>query len=105
MLDAEARLSQILHDAHDAIVHRHDVARGMPGLIDGLWDLRASCPLATWKSLQPAALRHPLRDVLHSDPFTRWAFEKPRGYPGDAVLLDYTYGHGPFVDDNDLGAA
>jgi hypothetical protein len=97
MHDAEARLNLVLDDAHDAIVYRHDVDAGMTGLIEGLWDLRASCPLATWKSLQPTALRHPLRDVLHSDPFTRWGFEKPRGYPGDALLLDYTYGHGPFV--------
>jgi extracellular factor (EF) 3-hydroxypalmitic acid methyl ester biosynthesis protein len=98
MLDAEARLSVMLDDAHDAIVHCHDVDKGMTRLVEGLWDLRASCPLPTWKSLQPAALGHPLRDVLHSDPFTRWGFEKPRGYPGDAVLLDYTYGHGSFVE-------
>ena len=48
--------------------------------------------------MQGHAQRHPLRDVLHSDPFTRWGFEKPRGYPGDAVLLDYTYGYGSFVE-------
>ena len=98
MLDAEVWLNLILDDAHTAIVDRHDVDKGMTGLIEGLWNIRASSPLSTWKSLQPAALRHPLRDVVHRDPFTRWGFEKPRGYPGDAVLLDYTYGHGSFVE-------
>lgn len=34
---------------------------------------------------------HPLHRQLLDDPFTRRAFEKPRGYAGDAVMLDYIY--------------
>jgi extracellular factor (EF) 3-hydroxypalmitic acid methyl ester biosynthesis protein len=37
---------------------------------------------------------HPLRKFVHQDPFTRRSFEKPRGYAGDAVLIDYIYGIG-----------
>jgi extracellular factor (EF) 3-hydroxypalmitic acid methyl ester biosynthesis protein len=36
--------------------------------------------------------RHPIQQVLHESPFSRRAYEKPRGYPGDAVTIDYTYG-------------
>src|SRR5262249_38418269 len=32
--------------------------------------------------------------VLHQDPFTYRAFSKPRGYAGDAVMMDYIYGLG-----------
>jgi extracellular factor (EF) 3-hydroxypalmitic acid methyl ester biosynthesis protein len=34
---------------------------------------------------------HPLHRTALDDPFTRRAFEKPRGYAGDAVMLDYIY--------------
>ena len=32
--------------------------------------------------------------LLHQDPFTYRAFAKPRGYAGDAVMMDYIYGLG-----------
>jgi hypothetical protein len=31
-------------------------------------------------------------ELLHQDPFTSRAFNKPRGYAGDAVMMDYIYG-------------
>lgn len=34
---------------------------------------------------------HPLAQVILEDPYSRRAFEKPRGYAGDAVMLDYIY--------------
>ena len=38
---------------------------------------------------------HELRNWVYQDPFTRRAQEKPRGYAGDAVMMDYVYGiHG-----------
>lgn len=38
------------------------------------------------------ARSHRLHALVHQDPFTRRAAEKPRGYAGDAVMLDYIYG-------------
>jgi len=32
-------------------------------------------------------VEHPIRELIHEDPFTRRAFEKPRGYDGDTELL------------------
>ncbi len=33
-----------------------------------------------------------LLSLVHQDPFTSRAFSKPRGYAGDAVMMDYIYG-------------
>ncbi|HKE29427.1 MAG TPA: class I SAM-dependent methyltransferase [Bryobacteraceae bacterium] len=55
-----------------------------------------------WKS----AITHEIRangvfDILHEDPFIGRSYVKPRGYAGDAVLLDFIYHHpaiGPYLD-------
>jgi hypothetical protein len=45
----------------------------------------------------PQACRELRADALHlsllEDPFTERAFRKPRGYAGDAVMMDHIYGH------------
>lgn len=49
---------------------------------------------AAWNEVVvPAARAHPIRDVIHACPFTRHAFDRPRGYPGDAGLIDFVYRH------------
>ncbi|TIV42919.1 MAG: class I SAM-dependent methyltransferase, partial [Mesorhizobium sp.] len=48
---------------------------------------------ALWQELIPLAQQHRVATYLKQDPFTRWSFEKPRGYSGDATLLDIYYKH------------
>jgi SAM-dependent methyltransferase len=36
---------------------------------------------------------HRIAELLHEEPGTAWAFRKPRGYPGDAHLIDFLYEH------------
>lgn len=45
-----------------------------------------------WRAFIALARRHPLISLLHQDPFTYRAFSKPRGYAGDAVMMDFIYG-------------
>jgi len=47
-----------------------------------------------WPDVARSCISHPLRQILHQDPFTYRAFSKPRGYAGDAVMMDYIYGLG-----------
>jgi extracellular factor (EF) 3-hydroxypalmitic acid methyl ester biosynthesis protein len=42
-------------------------------------------------AFQKSCRSHPLAEIILLDPYSRRAFEKPRGYAGDAVMLDYIY--------------
>lgn len=80
----------------------------MDTLSDGLWWIRRSMQPDDWNAFRPVALSHPILSLVHEDPFTRRSFEKPRGYAGDAVLLDYIYydlGVVPTGSVSDLGKA
>ncbi|HET6251645.1 MAG TPA: class I SAM-dependent methyltransferase [Tepidisphaeraceae bacterium] len=45
-----------------------------------------------WQDIAALCLAHPVSRIFHEDPFTGHCFRKPRGYAGDAELLDYLYG-------------
>ncbi len=45
-----------------------------------------------WRDFIHLCRQHPLLGVLHQDPFTFRAYSKPRGYAGDAPMMDYIYG-------------
>jgi hypothetical protein len=69
------------------------LAHGLDELLEAL---RARCEEEpeTWPEYARACLNHPVCRLLHQDPFTYRAFSKPRGYAGDAVMMDYIYGLG-----------
>jgi extracellular factor (EF) 3-hydroxypalmitic acid methyl ester biosynthesis protein len=47
-----------------------------------------------WKSLvKTSPVIRSWRFFLSLDPYTRWGLVKPRGYPGDATLMDFAYAH------------
>lgn len=48
---------------------------------------------------------HPLHRALLEDPFSARAYAKPRGYAGDAVLIDYIYDRLPPPDTSPTGKA
>lgn len=48
---------------------------------------------------------HPIHRLLLEDPYTARAFHKPRGYAGDAVMLDYVYDGTPPARTSPVGRA
>jgi hypothetical protein len=86
--DREAFLSRAGEELRDS----RDITSAMESLSGGLWWFRQQDDPGQWRDwVQSRALAHPLREILHSDPFTRRAFAKPRGFAGDAGLIDLIY--------------
>lgn len=64
----------------------------MDGLCDRLAEVHGRMGRAEWSGFIRDAQVEPLFYVLQEEPLTRRAFLKPRGYAGDAVMMDYIYG-------------
>lgn len=73
-------------------------------LTRGLEAFRTSLPGGLWAQQARALVEHPLTHLLHQDPFTRRCYTKPRGYAGDARMIDYIYGEIDDDDSTELGA-
>lgn len=58
-----------------------------------LHQMRRRFHAEVWDVIVAIAQAHPVAQFLHQDPLTRWSFDKPRGYSGDAHLLDFIYGN------------
>jgi extracellular factor (EF) 3-hydroxypalmitic acid methyl ester biosynthesis protein len=87
----EAIDTKILDYVADRFEHGQ-VFDGMRELLPALQAKRFRSSDAEWEAFVAECYRHPLCGMLHQDPFTLRSFQKPRGYAGDAVLLDYVYG-------------
>jgi extracellular factor (EF) 3-hydroxypalmitic acid methyl ester biosynthesis protein len=62
----------------------------------GLNEMRCAAGPDWWVQFSEIdSLTHAIKNIFHQDPFTLRSFEKPRGYAGDAVMLDYIYGQRP----------
>lgn len=68
-------------------------SEGMEGLTLGLREMRTDLSSEAWEQfIQREVHPHSVTRLIHQSPFTGRAFSKPRGYPGDAVTLDFIYG-------------
>lgn len=65
----------------------------MPMLVGKLYGAYAH--RESWAQTRNAYMRHPLRSIMMEDPYIARCVTKPRGYAGDAELIDLIYGRSP----------
>jgi len=84
-----AELSRI-----DAALRLDQPGLALNELLHRLRTLKRTCGPSAWSTAVSALRAHPLHRTILESPLTGRAFRKPRGYAGDAVLLDVIYGSG-----------
>lgn len=88
---ARVELALILHITHQQIEQQKDPAEIIRRLMPHLEAMRTKVHPDVWQALMPVVRNHPVLEYFLEDPLTRWSHDKPRGYSGDAQLLDYIY--------------
>lgn len=95
-----------LLDGTEAQFRVGQIAPAMARLCESLLAYRLATSEPVWReTVSRVCLPHPLRTWLHQDPYTRRAFDKPRGYAGDAVMLDFVYCGTPPPETSATGTA
>jgi hypothetical protein len=96
-------LSRVLDDFQSDIV-AGDYLHAINCMNELLTEYRQGLSDTLWReSVVDQCRQHPIFQLLKQDPYTSRAFDKPRGYPGDAVMLDYAYYQQPPSDASELG--
>lgn len=93
LIIAKAELAVVLNITKQQVEQGQDPSKIIDWLARSLHETRRKFHPMVWHEIIPIAQNHELMDFFLQDPFTRWSFEKPRGYSGDAQLLDFIYGH------------
>lgn len=96
---AKGELAIVMRIATQRIEEADDPAATVKWLISALGDIRRKFEPSVWQELIPIVQAHPSAKIFQQCPFTRWSFEKPRGYSGDASLIDFIYGHPAVADE------
>ncbi len=103
--DPLSRLRSAL-DASARLVASGEVDAGLDLVDASLRQARTRLQAPEWAdACQTLCAAHPMASLLSQDPFTSHASRRPRGYPGDADLLDYIYGLAGPGRESELGRA
>jgi extracellular factor (EF) 3-hydroxypalmitic acid methyl ester biosynthesis protein len=83
--------SGLLTQAWEELTLAENPADTLWKLVAGLQVIRERCAPEEWVRCLELCQHHALRMLLHQDPYSSRSYRQPRGYPGDAPLIDYLY--------------
>ncbi len=85
-------IREIAFDLQTDVRHPEKIHSSVHRLFHECKKLRDHLPTDQWKKCVQRIRESELIPLVHQDPFTNRAFSKPRGYAGDAIMMDYIYG-------------
>ena len=89
---AVLQLLQFMDEFHQKVLSESVTKDDFYQLFIKLDKTRRDVDWAYWREVViDKVLNHPLAVYIHEDPCTNRSFEKPRGYAGDAELIEYFY--------------
>jgi extracellular factor (EF) 3-hydroxypalmitic acid methyl ester biosynthesis protein len=91
MIDSVREMTLNFDNAAANLYKAEHVAETMETFVSTLQDIRDHLSADSWKQFILDCRHHTLFDLLQQDPLTSRAFLKPRGYAGDAEMLDLVY--------------
>lgn len=77
------------YDQTLGLIEQGHTKLALPMLAGKLYAAHAEA--GNWTETRQSLLRHPLHAVLMEDPYTAHCVQRPRGYAGDAALIDILY--------------
>ncbi len=96
LTESDLDLMRLLDRTQDLLLHsdgdRAQVNVALDNLFGGLARRKFSVTPEEWQADIKTCRAHALLSTIHEDPFTYRAYSKPRGYAGDAPMLDLIYG-------------
>ncbi|MCC4297234.1 class I SAM-dependent methyltransferase [Aurantimonas coralicida] len=96
--EAAAEMLLVLELAKGGFQEGKPTSQIIERLATSLHLLRRKTTAAVWQELVAIAQGHTVMEYLLQDPLTHWSFTKPRGYSGDAGLLDIYYKHSSMIN-------
>jgi extracellular factor (EF) 3-hydroxypalmitic acid methyl ester biosynthesis protein len=82
----------VLNETYHSL-NESDSKTKLDGFFSCLNNIRDIVPIYYWKDVVvPKCRESELAKMLYQDPFTLHSVKRPRGYPGDAELIDFIYG-------------
>lgn len=85
-------INQLLDRTMERLLDERDVRPACDTLFSALREIRLTQDDRYWTEvIKPFCDAHPLMQICLQDPHTQRARMKPRGYAGDAVMMDQLY--------------